>query len=564
MSDDKKVIFSMQKLSKTYSSSDKQVLKNIYLSFFYGAKIGILGLNGSGKSSLLKIIAGLDKNYQGDITFAPGYTVGYLEQEPKLDETKTVIEIVREGAAETMAVLEEYNQINDLFGLEENYSDPDKMDKLMDRQAALQDKIDALGAWEIDTKLEIAMDALRTPEPDTPISVLSGGEKRRVALCRLLLQQPDVLLLDEPTNHLDAESVLWLEQHLAQYSGTVIAVTHDRYFLDNVAGWILELDRGEGIPWKGNYSSWLDQKSTRMASEEKVASKRRKTLERELDWVRQGAKGRQTKQKARLQNYDKLLNEDQKQLDEKLEIYIPNGPRLGTNVIEASNVAKAFGEKLLYDNLNFTLPQAGIVGIIGPNGAGKSTIFKMIMGEQETDSGSFNVGETVKIAYVDQSHTNIDPNKSIWENFSDGQELVMMGGRQVNSRAYLSRFNFGGSDQNKKVSMLSGGERNRLHLAMTLKEEGNVLLLDEPTNDLDINTLRALEEGLENFAGCAVVISHDRWFLDRICTHILAFEGDSEVYFFEGSFSEYEENKKKRLGGDLTPKRIKYRKLIRN
>jgi sulfate-transporting ATPase len=564
MSDDKKVIFSMQKLSKTYSSSDKQVLKNIYLSFFYGAKIGILGLNGSGKSSLLKIIAGLDKNYQGDIVFAPGYTVGYLEQEPQLDETKTVIEIVREGVAETMAVLDEFNKINDQFGLPEVYEDADKMQQLMDRQADLQDKIDALGAWEIDTKLEIAMDALRTPDPETPINVLSGGEKRRVALCRLLLQQPDVLLLDEPTNHLDAESVLWLEQHLAQYAGTVIAVTHDRYFLDNVAGWILELDRGEGIPWKGNYSSWLDQKSSRMASEEKVASKRRKTLERELDWVRQGAKGRQTKQKARLQNYDKLLNEDQKQLDEKLEIYIPNGPRLGINVIEASNVAKAFGEKLLYDNLNFTLPQAGIVGIIGPNGAGKSTIFKMIMGEQQTDSGSFNVGETVKIAYVDQSHSNIDPTKSIWENFSDGQELVMMGGRQVNSRAYLSRFNFGGSDQNKKVSMLSGGERNRLHLAMTLKEEGNVLLLDEPTNDLDINTLRALEEGLENFAGCAVVISHDRWFLDRVCTHILAFEGDSEVYFFEGSFSEYEENKKKRLGGDLTPKRIKYRKLIRN
>lgn len=564
MSDDKKVIFSMQKLSKTYSSSDKQVLKNIYLSFFYGAKIGILGLNGSGKSSLLRIIAGEDKNYQGDIVFAPGYTVGYLEQEPKLDETKTVIEIVREGVSETMAVLDEFNKINDQFGLPEVYEDADKMQQLMDRQADLQDKIDALGAWEIDTKLEIAMDALRTPDPDTPISVLSGGEKRRVALCRLLLQQPDVLLLDEPTNHLDAESVLWLEQHLAQYAGTVIAVTHDRYFLDNVAGWILELDRGEGIPWKGNYSSWLDQKSTRMASEEKVASKRRKTLERELEWVRQGAKGRQTKQKARLQNYDKLLNEDQKQLDEKLEIYIPNGPRLGTNVIEAQNVAKAFGEKLLYDNLNFTLPQAGIVGIIGPNGAGKSTIFKMIMGEQTTDSGAFNVGETVKIAYVDQSHSNIDVNKSIWENFSDGQELIMMGGRQVNSRAYLSRFNFGGSDQNKKVSMLSGGERNRLHLAMTLKEEGNVLLLDEPTNDLDVNTLRALEEGLENFAGCAVVISHDRWFLDRVCTHILAFEGDSEVYFFEGSFSEYEENKKKRLGGDLTPKRIKYRKLIRN
>ena len=563
MSDDKKVIFSMQKLSKTYQGADKPVLKNIYLSFFYGAKIGILGLNGSGKSSLLKIIAGVDKNYQGDVVFQPGYTVGYLEQEPILDDSKTVIEIVREGAAETMAVLEEYNQINDLFGLEENYSDPDKMDKLMDRQAALQDKIDALGAWEIDTKLEIAMDALRTPEGDTPIKNLSGGERRRVALCRLLLQQPDVLLLDEPTNHLDAESVLWLEQHLAQYSGTVIAVTHDRYFLDNVAGWILELDRGEGIPWKGNYSSWLDQKSNRMAQEEKVASKRRKTLERELEWVRQGAKGRQTKQKARLQNYDKLLNEDQKQLDENLEIYIPNGPRLGTNVIEAKNVAKAFGDKLLYDNLNFTLPQAGIVGIIGPNGAGKSTIFKMIMGEEKTDSGEFSVGETVKIAYVDQSHSNIDPNKSIWENFADGQELIMMGGKQVNSRAYLSRFNFGGGEQNKKVSMLSGGERNRLHLAMTLKEEGNVLLLDEPTNDLDVNTLRALEEGLENFAGCAVIISHDRWFLDRICTHILAFEGDSEVYFFEGSFSDYEENKKKRLGGDLTPKRLKYRKLIR-
>lgn len=564
MSDDKKVIFSMSKLSKTYSSSNKQVLKDIYLSFFYGAKIGILGLNGSGKSSLLKIIAGVDKNYQGDVVFAPGYTVGYLEQEPQLDDSKTVLEIVQEGVAETMAVLEEYNQINDLFGLPEYYEDQDKMDKLMDRQAALQDKIDALGAWEIDTKLEIAMDALRTPEGDTPIKNLSGGERRRVALCRLLLQQPDVLLLDEPTNHLDAESVLWLEQHLAQYAGTVIAVTHDRYFLDNVAGWILELDRGEGIPWKGNYSSWLDQKSNRMALEEKVASKRRKTLERELDWVRQGAKGRQTKQKARLQNYDKLLNEDQKQLDENLEIYIPNGPRLGTNVIEATNVAKAFGDKLLYDNLNFTLPQAGIVGIIGPNGAGKSTIFRMIMGEEQPDGGQFSIGETVKIAYVDQSHSNINPDKTIWENFADGQELVMMGGKQVNSRAYLSRFNFGGSDQNKKVSMLSGGERNRLHLAMTLKEEGNVLLLDEPTNDLDVNTLRALEEGLENFAGCAVVISHDRWFLDRICTHILAFEGDSEVYFFEGSFSNYEENKKKRLGGDLTPKRLKYRKLIRN
>ena len=563
MSDDKKVIFSMQKLSKSYPGADKQVLKNIYLSFFYGAKIGILGLNGSGKSSLLKIIAGVDKNFQGDVVFQPGYTVGYLEQEPQLDETKTVIDIVREGAAETFELLAEFNKINDDFGLPEVYENPEKMEKLMDRQAELQDKIDACGAWEIDTKLEIAMDALRTPDPETPIKVLSGGEKRRVALCRLLLQQPDVLLLDEPTNHLDAESVLWLEQHLAQYSGTVIAVTHDRYFLDNVAGWILELDRGEGIPWKGNYSSWLEQKSNRMAQEEKVASKRRKNLERELDWVRQGAKGRQTKQKARLQNYDKLLNEDQKELDEKLEIYIPNGPRLGTNVIEAKNVAKAFGDKLLYDDLNFVLPQAGIVGIIGPNGAGKSTIFKMIMGEQKADAGSFDIGETVKIAYVDQSHSNIDVNKTLWENFCDGQELIMMGGRQVNSRAYLSRFNFGGSDQNKKVATLSGGERNRLHLAMTLKEEGNVLLLDEPTNDLDVNTLRALEEGLENFAGCAVIISHDRWFLDRVCTHILAFEGDSQVYSFEGSFTEYEENKRKRLGKDVTPTRIKYKKLIR-
>jgi ATP-binding cassette ChvD family protein len=563
MSDDKKVIFSMQRLSKSYPGADKQVLKNIYLSFFYGAKIGILGLNGSGKSSLLKIIAGVDKNYQGDVVFQPGYTVGYLEQEPQLDETKTVIDIVREGAAETFELLAEFNKINDDFGLPEVYENPEKMEKLMDRQAELQDKIDACGAWEIDTKLEIAMDALRTPDPETPINVLSGGEKRRVALCRLLLQQPDVLLLDEPTNHLDAESVLWLEQHLAQYSGTVIAVTHDRYFLDNVAGWILELDRGEGIPWKGNYSSWLEQKSNRMAQEEKVASKRRKNLERELDWVRQGAKGRQTKQKARLQNYDKLLNEDQKELDEKLEIYIPNGPRLGTNVIEAKNVAKAFGDKLLYDDLNFVLPQAGIVGIIGPNGAGKSTIFKMIMGEQKADAGTFDIGETVKIAYVDQSHSNIDVNKTLWENFCDGQELIMMGGRQVNSRAYLSRFNFGGSDQNKKVSTLSGGERNRLHLAMTLKEEGNVLLLDEPTNDLDVNTLRALEEGLENFAGCAVIISHDRWFLDRVCTHILAFEGESQVYSFEGSFTEYEENKRKRLGKDVTPTRIKYKKLIR-
>lgn len=562
MSDDKKVIFSMSRVSKTYSSTNKQVLKDIYLSFFYGAKIGILGLNGSGKSSLLKIIAGVDKNYQGDVVFAPGYTVGYLEQEPQLDDNKTVIEIVREGAAEAVALLDEFNKINDQFGLPEVYEDADKMQKLMDRQAELQDKIDACGAWELDTKLEIAMDALRCPDADTPIKVLSGGERRRVALCRLLLQEPDVLLLDEPTNHLDAESVHWLEQHLQQYKGTIIAVTHDRYFLDNVAGWILELDRGEGIPWKGNYSSWLDQKSKRMEQEEKVASKRRKTLERELEWVRQGAKGRQTKQKARLQNYDRLLNEDQKELDEKLEIYIPNGPRLGTNVINAHNVAKAFGDKLLYDNLEFTLPQAGIVGIIGPNGAGKTTIFKMIMDELQPDSGEFSTGDTVKIAYVDQSHANIDPEKSIWENFCDGQELIMMGGRQVNSRAYLSRFNFGGSDQNKKVSTLSGGERNRLHLAMTLKEEGNVLLLDEPTNDLDINTLRALEEGLENFAGCAVVISHDRWFLDRICTHILAFEGDSQVYFFEGGFSDYEENRKKRMG-DVAPTRIKYRKLIR-
>ncbi len=563
MSDDKKVIFSMSGVTKTYKNANTPVLKNIYLSFFYGAKIGILGLNGSGKSTLLRIIAGEDKNYQGDVVFSPGYKVGYLEQEPQLDPDKTVIEIVKEGVAETVAVLDEYNKINDMFGLPEVYEDADKMQKLMDKQAGLQDKIDAMNAWELDTKLEIAMDALRTPEPDKKISVLSGGERRRVALCRLLLQEPEILLLDEPTNHLDAESVHWLEHHLASYKGTVIAVTHDRYFLDNVAGWILELDRGEGIPWKGNYSSWLDQKAKRLAQESKSAYKRQKTLERELDWVRQGAKGRQTKQKARLKNYDKLLSQDQKQLDEKLEIYIPNGPRLGTNVIEAKGVSKAYGDKLLYEDLNFKLPQAGIVGVIGPNGAGKTTIFRMIMGEENPDGGSFQVGDTAKIAYVDQSHSNIDPEKTIWQNFSDEQELVMMGGRQVNSRAYLSRFNFSGSEQNKKVNMLSGGERNRLHLAMTLKEEGNVLLLDEPTNDLDVNTLRALEEGLENFAGCAVVISHDRWFLDRICTHILAFEGDSQVYFFEGSFSDYEENKKKRLGGDLMPKRIKYKKLIR-
>ena len=553
----------MSGVTKAYQNSQTPVLKNIYLSFFYGAKIGILGLNGSGKSTLLKIIAGVDTNYRGDVVFADGYSVGYLEQEPQLDDSKTVIEIVKEGAQEVVDVLDAYNKINDMFGLPEVYENPEKMEELMTKQAELQDKIDATNAWELDTKLEIAMDALRTPPGDTPIKVLSGGERRRVALCRLLLQEPDVLLLDEPTNHLDAESVHWLEHHLSQYKGTVIAVTHDRYFLDNVAGWILELDRGEGIPWKGNYSSWLDQKSKRLEQESKTASKRQKTLERELDWVRQGAKGRQTKQKARLKNYDKLMSQDQKQLDEKLEIYIPNGPRLGTNVIEAKGVSKAFGDKLLYENLNFNLPQAGIVGIIGPNGAGKTTIFKMIMGQEKPDSGEFNVGETAQIAYVDQAHANIDTEKSIWQNFCDGQELIMMGGKQVNSRAYLSRFNFGGSEQNKKVSMLSGGERNRLHLAMTLREEGNVLLLDEPTNDLDVNTLRALEEGLENFAGCAVVISHDRWFLDRVCTHILAFEGDSQVYFFEGGFSEYEENKKKRLGGDLLPKRIKYKKLIR-
>ncbi len=563
MSDDKKIIFSMQGVSKTYPGAQTPVLKKIYLSFFYGAKIGILGLNGSGKSTLMKIIAGLDTNYQGDVTSDKEFSVGYLEQEPQLDPEKTVLEIVKEGAAETVAILDEYNKINDSFGLEEVYSDADKMEKLMARQAVLQDEIDARGAWELDTKLEIAMDALRTPPADQKVGVLSGGEKRRVALCRLLLQEPDVLLLDEPTNHLDAESVHWLEHHLDQYKGTVIAVTHDRYFLDNVAGWILELDRGEGIPWKGNYSSWLDQKSKRMAQEGKAASKRQKTLERELDWVRQGAKGRQTKQKARLKNYDKLMSQDQKQVDAKLEIYIPNGPRLGTNVIEASGVSKAFGDKLLYEDLNFNLPQAGIVGIIGPNGAGKTTIFKMIMGEESPDKGTFAVGDTAQLAYVDQSHSNIDPEKTIWQNFSDEQELILMGGREVNSRAYLSRFNFSGSEQNKKVATLSGGERNRLHLAMTLREEGNVLLLDEPTNDLDVNTLRALEEGLENFAGCAVVISHDRWFLDRICTHILAFEGDSQVYFFEGSFSDYEENKKNRLGGDMIPKRIKYKKLVR-
>ena len=562
MADDKKVIFSMTGVTKTYSRTGKTVLKDIYLSFFYGAKIGILGLNGAGKSTLLRIIAGVEKEYQGEVVFAPGYTVGYLPQDPQLDPDKTVLDIVKEGVADTVAILDEYNRINEQFGLEEVYSDPDKMDALMRRQGELQDEIDAKNAWELDTRLNIAMDALRTPPGDTPVSTLSGGERRRVALCRLLLQEPDVLLLDEPTNHLDAESILWLEEHLRQYKGTVIAVTHDRYFLDNVAGWILELDRGEGIPWKGNYSSWLEQKTQRLAKEEKQASKRAKTLQRELDWVRQNPKGRQAKSKARLSSYERLLNEDQKEKEEKLEIYIPNGPRLGTNVIEALHVSKAFGDKLLYDDLNFRLPQNGIVGIIGPNGAGKTTIFRMIMGEIQPDSGTFEVGETVKIGYVDQTHAGLDPKKSIWENFSGGQELILMGGRQVNSRAYLSRFNFSGTEQNKLVGEMSGGERNRLHLAITLKEEGNVLLLDEPTNDLDVNTLRALEEGLDNFAGCAVIISHDRWFLDRVCTHILAFEGDSQVYFFEGSFSEYEENKKKRLG-DTTPTRIRYKKLIR-
>ncbi len=562
MADDKKVIFSMTGVTKTYSRTGKTVLKDIYLSFFYGAKIGILGLNGAGKSTLLRIIAGVEKEYQGEVVFAPGYTVGYLPQDPQLNPDKTVLDIVKEGVADTVAILDEYNRINEQFGLEEVYSDPDKMDALMRRQGELQDEIDAKNAWELDTRLNIAMDALRTPPGDTPVSTLSGGERRRVALCRLLLQEPDVLLLDEPTNHLDAESILWLEEHLRQYKGTVIAVTHDRYFLDNVAGWILELDRGEGIPWKGNYSSWLEQKTQRLAKEEKQASKRAKTLQRELDWVRQSPKGRQAKSKARLSSYERLLNEDQKEKEEKLEIYIPNGPRLGTNVIEALHVSKAFGDKLLYDDLNFRLPQNGIVGIIGPNGAGKTTIFRMIMGEIQPDSGTFEVGETVKIGYVDQTHAGLDPKKSIWENFSGGQELILMGGRQVNSRAYLSRFNFSGTEQNKLVGEMSGGERNRLHLAITLKEEGNVLLLDEPTNDLDVNTLRALEEGLDNFAGCAVIISHDRWFLDRVCTHILAFEGDSQVYFFEGSFSEYEENKKKRLG-DTTPTRIRYKKLIR-
>ncbi|MBF91055.1 MAG: energy-dependent translational throttle protein EttA [Flavobacteriales bacterium] len=557
---EQQIIFSMNRVSKTFPSNNKQVLKDIHLSFFYGAKIGIIGLNGSGKSTLLKIIAGLETSFQGDVHSSKDYTTGYLAQEPELDENKTVMDIVKEGMQEAVDLIAAYNDINNQFGLPEVYENPDKMEELMKKQGELQDQIDACGAWDLETKLNIAMDALRCPEGNTPINVLSGGERRRVALCRLLLQEPDVLLLDEPTNHLDAESVQWLEQHLQQYKGTVIAITHDRYFLDNVAGWILELDRGEGIPWKGNYSSWLYQKSKRLAQEEKTASKRRKTLERELEWVRMTPKGRQSKSKARLSNYEKLLGEENKAQEEKIELYIPPGPRLGTNVIEAQGVSKAFGDKLLYEDLNFKLPPAGIVGIIGPNGAGKTTLFRMIMGQENPDSGSFTNGDTVKVSYVDQQHADIDPEKTIWEQITGGNELVEIGGKQVNSRAYVAKFNFGGSDQNKKVGVLSGGERNRLHLAMTLRDEGNVLLLDEPTNDLDVNTLRALEEGLDNFGGCAVIISHDRWFLDRVCTHILAFEGDSQVYFFEGGYSDYEENRKKRLG-DVGPTRIKYKKL---
>ena len=561
MADDKKVIFSMVEVSKVYPPQ-KKVLNNIYLSFFYGAKIGIIGLNGSGKSTLLKIIAGVEKNYQGQVVFSPGYSIGYLEQEPQLDDNKTVREVVEEGVQEVVDVLKKYEEINLKFGDPEVLEDPDKMQALMDEQAKLQEKIDQYDAWNLDTKLERAMDALRCPPEDQKIGVLSGGEKRRVALCRLLLKEPDILLLDEPTNHLDAESVMWLEQHLQQYKGTVIAITHDRYFLDNVAGWILELDRGEGIPWKGNYSSWLEQKTKRMAMEEKQASKRRKTLERELEWVRMAPKARHAKSKARLSSYDKLLKEDVKEKEGKLEIFIPNGPRLGEKVIEAKDVAKGYGDKLLFENLNFVLPPNGIVGVIGPNGAGKTTLFRLIMGMEKPDKGEFEVGETVKIGYVDQTHTAIDPEKSVYEVVSAGADFIRMGGREINARAYLGRFNFTGADQEKKCGVLSGGERNRLHLALTLKEEANVLLLDEPTNDIDVNTLRALEEGLEDFAGCAVVISHDRWFLDRIATHILAFEGDSTVYFYEGSFSEYEEHKKKRLG-DITPHRIKYRKLIK-
>ena len=560
MADDKKIIFSMVGVSKMFPPH-KQVLKDIYLSFFYGAKIGIIGLNGSGKSTLLKIIAGVEKSYQGEVVFSPGYSVGYLEQEPKLDPEKTVKEIVQEGVQPILDLLAEYEKVNESFGDPDVLEDPDKMEALIARQAELQDHIDASDAWNIDNKLERAMDALRCPPEDQLVKFLSGGERRRVALCRLLLQQPDILLLDEPTNHLDAESIDWLEQHLQQYPGTVIAITHDRYFLDHVAGWILELDRGEGIPWQGNYTSWLEQKTKRMEMEEKQASKRRKTLERELEWVRMAPKARQSKGKARLNSYDKLLNEDQKEREEKLEIFIPNGPRLGNKVIEAHGVAKAFGDKLLFDNLDFVLPPNGIVGVIGPNGAGKTTLFKLIMGQEACDKVTFEVGETVKIAYVDQTHKDIDPAKTVYQVVSGGLETFRMGGRDMNARAYLSRFNFTGADQEKLIGVLSGGERNRLHLAMALKEEGNVLLLDEPTNDIDVNTLRALEEGLENFAGCAVVISHDRWFLDRICTHILAFEGDSKVFYFEGSYSEYEENKKKRMG-DVEPHRVRYRKLM--
>lgn len=560
MSDDKKIIFSMVGVSKTFPPH-KQVLKDIYLSFYYGAKIGIIGLNGSGKSTLLKIIAGVEKSYQGDVVFSPGYSVGYLEQEPHLDDTKTVKEIVEEGVQSVIDALKEYEEVNMKFGDPEVLEDPDKMDALINRQAELQDIIDATDAWNLDNKLERAMDALRCPPEDQLVKNLSGGERRRVALCRLLLQQPDILLLDEPTNHLDAESIDWLEQHLNQYPGTVIAITHDRYFLDHVAGWILELDRGEGIPWKGNYTSWLEQKTKRMEMEEKQASKRRKTLERELDWVRMAPKARQAKGKARLNSYDALLNEDTKEREEKLEIFIPNGPRLGNKVIESISVAKAFGDKVLFDDLNFMLPPNGIVGVIGPNGAGKTTLFRLIMGHENSDKGTFEVGETVKVGYVDQSHASIDPEKTVYQVVSGGNDTIRIGGREINSRAYLSRFNFTGADQEKLCKVLSGGERNRLHLALTLKEEANVLLLDEPTNDIDVNTLRALEEGLESFAGCAVVISHDRWFLDRICTHILAFEGDSQVFFFEGSYTEYEENKKQRMG-NVEPKRVRYKKLI--
>ena len=562
MSDDKKIIFSMVGVGKQ-TPEGKQILKNIHLSFFYGAKIGILGLNGAGKSTVMKIIAGLDKNYQGDVVFSEGYTIGYLAQEPELDENLTVREIVQQGAQETVDLLKQYDDINNQFMDEEIMNDSDKMNALIKLQGKVQEQIDQLDAWDLDSKLELAMDALRTPEGSTSIKNLSGGERRRVALCRLLLQQPDILLLDEPTNHLDAESVHWLELHLQNYKGTVIAVTHDRYFLDNVAGWILELDRGEGIPFKGNYSSWLEQKSKRLAQEEKTESKRKKALERELQWVRQGQKGRQSKGKARLNNYENLLNQSIKEKEVKIEIPIPNGPRLGKEVIEAINVSKGYDNKLLYENLNFKLPPAGIVGIIGPNGAGKTTLFKMIMNEESSDSGEFKVGETVKIGYVDQRHKTIDENKSVYDVISQGNDNLEIGGQTINSRAYVSKFNFSGSDQQKKVGVLSGGERNRLHLAMTLKTEANVLLLDEPTNDIDVNTLRALEEGIESFAGCAVVISHDRWFLDRICTHILAFEGDSSIYYFEGGYSEYEENRKKRLGNDIVPTRIKYKKLTR-